>query len=52
MSKMPRVRQIAEQVRTGAITFQKGLTKVIMATKNADMYEREAYIHNFEILCA
>lgn len=53
MKKMPRIRQIAKEVNSGLITFQKGYNKVLNCVKSvADAYEREAYIHNFNQLCA
>jgi len=51
MSKMMRIRQIAEEVRCGAISFAKGYNKVLNAVKRADGYEVEAYLHNFKTLC-
>lgn len=51
MSKMPRVREIAAQVKNGAITFQKGYNKVLNAIKSADRYEIPAYLCAFESLC-
>ena len=51
MSKMPRIRQIANEVKSGAITYAKGYNKVLNAVKRADYCERESYIHNFKVLC-
>lgn len=52
MSKMPRIRQIAKDVKAGVITFQKGYNKVLLAIRRVDPFEREAYIQNFKTLCA
>lgn len=48
---MIRIRQIAEEVRCGAITFAKGYNKALNAVKRANAYEVEAYMQNFKTLC-
>jgi hypothetical protein len=52
MKKMQRVRQLASQVKSGALTFNQGYNKLLYAIKSADSYEIQAYIANFMLLCA
>lgn len=52
MSKMSRIRQIAQEVKSGSITFQKGYNKMLMAIRRvSDPCEMQAYISNFTVLC-
>lgn len=52
MEKMPRIRQIAKEVKSGAITFAKGYNKVLNAIRRVDYFDIYVYIHAYNSLCS